>query len=173
MRNLNFKVYALLLSCSLLPFAVTRAAAAYRGAQAGATELREVEFDKLSDFVNDMQAHKTGAHFVITSVPVEKVKLVKPVGAGHKGMFYLQTGEDDSDVATSFVTTAGLVKNLRASAGVEEAATLRVTAVLVEFLGEFDVYRSSFVTKIEGYGDDGRPLWIATGPEPLKVKMRQ
>ena len=161
MRNPNIKVYALLLSCLLVPFAAARAAGP-----------REVEFDKLADFVNDHEKNKTGAHFVITSVPAEKVKLVKPVGAGHKGMFYLQMDEDDGDVATSFVTSAELVKNLRNSP-VKDAAALRVTAVLVEFLGEFDVYRSSFVTKVEGYGEDGTLLWVATGSEPLKVKMRQ
>ena len=39
--------------------------------------------------------------------------------------------------------------------------------------GEFDVYRSSFVTKVEGYGEDGLLLWVATGAEPVKVRMRQ
>lgn len=151
----------------------------YRNQKAGAARkgvdaagLRQVRFDKLSDFVNDHEVNKTGAHFLITSVPAEKVKLIKPVGAGHKGMFYLQTDEDDGDAATAFVTSAEMAKNLRASAR-DEAATLRVTAVLVEFLGEFDVYRSSFVTKVEGYGDDGALLWVATGADPLKVKMRQ
>jgi len=122
--------------------------------------------------VNDNRANRTGARFVVTSVPAEKVKLVKPVGPRHRGMFYLMLDEDDGDASTSFVTTAALVKNLRASAGAE-AATLRVTATLVEFLGEFDVYRSSFVTKVEGFGEDGSLLWVATGAEPVKVKMRQ
>jgi hypothetical protein len=153
----------------------------YRGAKAGAARggagvdaagLREVRFDRLSDFVNDNQANKTGARYVVTSVPAEKVKLSKPVGAGHKGMFYLQMDEDDGDASTSFVASAELVRNLRASTA-QEAATLRVTAVLVEFLGEFDVYRSSFVTKVEGYGEDGALLWVATGAGPVKVRMRQ
>lgn len=133
---------------------------------------RQIRFDVLSDFVNDQQANRTGLHFVITSVPAEKLKLVKPAGAGHKGMFYLSFGEDDTDVSTAFVASAELVKNLRVSP-VKDAATLRVTAVLVEFLGESDVYRSSFVTKVEGYGEDGMLLWAATGAEPLKVRMRQ
>ncbi len=143
-----------------------------KGAALAAAGLRQVRYDKLSDFVNDHQKNKTGTRFVITSVPAEKVKLIKPAGAGHRGMFYLMLDEDDGDTSTSFFTTAGLVKNLRASAGAA-ASTLRVTAVLVEFLGEFDVYRSSFVTKVEGFGEDDLLLWVATGPEPLKVKLRQ
>ena len=149
-----------------------KAGAARKGASPGAAGLRQVRYDRLSGFVNDHQANKTGMRYVVTSVPAEKIKLVKPVGPGHRGMFYLMLDEDDGDVSTSFVTTAQLVKNLRASASAE-VATLRVTAVLVEFLGEFDVYRSSFVTRVEGFGEDGALLWIATGAEPVKVKMRQ
>jgi hypothetical protein len=149
-----------------------KAGAARQGASPDAAGLRQVRYDRLSGFVNDHQANRTGLRFVVTSVPAEKIKLVKPVGPGHRGMFYLMLDEDDGDTSTSFVTTAQLVKNLRASASAE-VATLRVTAVLVEFLGEFDVYRSSFVTRVEGFGEDGALLWIATGAEPVKVKMRQ
>jgi hypothetical protein len=151
-----------------------RAGAARKGAGVDAAGLRQVRFDRLADFVNDSEANKTGAHFRITSVPAEKVKLVKPFGAGasRKGMFYLSFDESDGDAAMSFVASAGLVKNLRASP-LKDAATLRVTATLVEFVGSCDVYRSSFVTRIEGYGEDGSLLWVATGGEPLKVRMRQ
>lgn len=146
--------------------------AARRGASLDAAGLRQIRYDRLSEFVNDHQKNKTGLRYVVTSVPAEKVKLVKPVGPGHKGMFYLMLDANDGDTSTSFVTTAGLVKNLRASAGAG-AATLRVNAVLVEFAGEFDVYRSSFVTRVEGFGEDGSLLWVATGAEPVKVKLRQ
>lgn len=155
----------------------------YRGAKAGAPPkdaysgaagLRQVRFDRLSEFVNNHQSNKTGTRYVITSVPAEKVKLVKPAGEGasRRGLFYLSMDENDGDAATSIVTTARLVKNLRAHAG-REAATLRVTAVLVEFAGSFDVYRSSFVTKVEGLGEDGSLVWVAAGAEPVKVRMRQ
>ena len=146
--------------------------AAPAGVGVGTGGPRHVRFDVLSAFVNDLRANKPGKRFVITSVPAEKVKLVRPVGAGHRGMFYLSFDEDDGDVSTTFVASGELVKNLRNSP-VREAATLRVTAALVEFAGEFDFYRSSFVTKIEGYGDDGSLLWVATGAEPAKVRMRQ
>jgi hypothetical protein len=150
-----------------------KAAAARKAAGVDATGLRQVRYDKLPEFVNEYQANKTGARFVITSVPVEKVKFVQPVGPRHKGMFYLQFDESDGGADTSLVASAELVKNLRASAAGSEAATLRVTATLVEFVGCCDVYRSSFVTRIEAYGDDGSLQWVATGAEPLKVRMQQ
>ena len=87
-------------------------------------------------------------------------------------MFYLSFDEADGDASTSFVASAELVKNLRASP-LKDAATLRITATLVEFVGSCDVYRSSFVTKVEGFGEDGSLLWMATGAEPVKVRMRQ
>jgi hypothetical protein len=76
-------------------------------------------------------------------------------------MLYLMLDENDGDASTAFIASAELVKNLRA------------TATLVEFVGSFDVYRSSFVTKVEGYGDDGSLLWVVTGAGPLKASMRQ
>ena len=143
------------------------------GAGAGTTGPGPVRFDRLGEFVGDYQLNRTGTRFVITSVPVEKVKLVKAVGPRHRGMFYLQFDEEDGDASTSFVASAELVKNLRASAAGSDAATLRVSATLVEFAGCCDVYRSSYVTRVEAYGDDGSLLWVATGAEPLKVRMEQ
>src|ERR1043166_9654081 len=111
---MNVKACALLLACALLP-----AAAPPRVSAVPAP--RQVRYDKLSDFVNDNQKNKTGTRFVITSVPAEKVKLIKPAGAGHGGLFYLMLDENDSDTSTSLYPTAGLVKNLRASAGAAAA----------------------------------------------------
>lgn len=138
----------------------------------GTGRQRQIRFDKLADFVNDIEKNRTGLRYVITSVPAEKVKLVRPLGAGRKGLFSLSFDEADGEAATLFVASAELVKNLRNSP-VKEAAALRVTAALVEFAGDFDVYRSSFVTKVEGYGEDGSLLWVATGAEPVKVRLRQ
>ena len=151
-----------------------KAGFARKGPAVDAAGLRQIRYDQLADFVNESQANKTGMRYVITSVPAEKIKHVTPYekGANRKGLFYLSMGEDDSDAATSFVASAALVKNLRANAGYE-AATLRVTATLVEFAGSFDVYRSSFVTRVEGLGEDGSLVWVATGAEPVKVRMRQ
>jgi hypothetical protein len=155
----------------------------YRGGKAGASRAgagaagpRQVRFDKLSAFVGEYQSNKTGTHYVITSVPAEKVGRVTPYdeGANRRGLFALSMDDADGDASTSFVTSGALVKNLRATVkAAPGAATLRVTATLVEFVGDCDIYRSSFVTKIEGYGEDGSLLWAATGAEPSKVKFRQ
>jgi hypothetical protein len=151
-----------------------KAGAARKGASVDAAGLRLVRFDTLAEFVNDHQANKTGTHFRITSVPAEKVTRITPAdgGANRRGLFYLSFDESDGDASMSLVASAALVKNLRANP-LKDAATLRVTATLVEFVGSCDVYRSSFVTKVEGYGEDGSLLWIASGPEPVKVRMRQ
>jgi hypothetical protein len=155
----------------------------YRGGKAGAARgaaaaggVRLVRYDRLADFVNELRLNKTGVRFVITSVPAEKIKRITPYGEGanRRGLFYLSMDENDGDAAMSFVTSAEMVKNLRASAKAgPDAATLRVTATLVEFVGDCEVYRSSFVTQVEGLAEDGSLVWVATGAEPAKVRIRQ
>lgn len=146
--------------------------AAGNDANANAAGLRQVSYDRLEDFVNDIDKNKTGLRYVITSVPAEKIsKITAAEGTSQRGLFYLASGEDDTGAAMGFITSGALVKSLRAQrAG---AARLRVTATLVEFAGEFDVYRMSFVTKVEGLSEDGSVVWSAAGVEPARVKMRQ
>jgi hypothetical protein len=48
-----------------------------------------------------------------------------------------------------------------------------VSCTLVEFAGEFDVYRTSFATKIEGLDEQGEVSWTANGPEPARLKYKQ
>jgi hypothetical protein len=148
-----------------------KAAAARRAAASGP---RLVRYDRLADFVNEHQLNRTGVRYVITSVPVEKIRRITPYdeGANRRGLFSLSIDENDGDAAMSFVTSGEMVKHLRASAGLD-AATLRVTATLVEFVGDCEVYRSSFVTQVEALAEDGSLVWVATGAEPVKVKMRQ
>ena len=139
------------------------------------TNLREIDFDQLSDVVNDFDAHKTGERYVIVDVPAAKIgKNSRADGFGntsYKNLFYLQSTDDDGDVANGFLTSAALVKSLDANMEYEPAS-LRVTAVLVESVGKFDVYRLSFVTKVEALSDDGSIMWTATGAEPAKVKFQ-
>ncbi len=151
-----------------------RAARAGRASAGAHASLPSVRYDRLAEFVGEHRANRTGTHYVITSVPARKVGRITPAGGGaaRRGLFYLSFDEDDGDASTSFVASAELVKNLRNSP-LTEAATLRVTATLVEFVGCCDVYRSSYVTRVEGLGDDGSLVWVATGPEPVKVRMPQ
>lgn len=139
-------------------------------AAADAAGPRQVRYDRLEEFVNDFNKNRTGLRYVITSVPAEKIN--KITRANQRGLFYLATDENDTGASSGFVTTAALVKSLRAN-GEYEPASLRVTATLVEFRGEFDVYRMSFVTKVEGLGDGGSVLWSAAGTEPVSVRIRQ
>jgi hypothetical protein len=156
---------------------------AYRNEQAGpavktaafaAAGMAQVRYDKLANFVNEHQTNRTGVRFVVTSVPAEKISRVTPAGksANRGRLFYLMTDENDDNTSTSFVTSAELASRLRAVSG-GEAATLRVTATLVEFVGAFDVYRSSFVTRIEAFDDGGAPAWVVTGDAPIRTRMRQ
>jgi len=135
---------------------------------------REVSFGELADLVNDFDRHKAGERYVVTDVPANKIgknsRADEFGNSSYKNLFYLQATDDEGDVANGFLTSAAMVKSLATNAEYEPA-TLRVTAVLIESNGKFDVYRMSFVTKIEGLNDDGSVLWTATGTEPAKVKF--
>ena len=137
--------------------------------------LREIEYSELRDFVNDFDRNRTGMQYVISNVPVNKIARNSRADSfgnkSYKGLFYLEAPEDDGDGSTGFLTSAQMIKALDATA--ESAAeTLRVTAVLVQSDGNFDVYRLSFVTKIEGLGETGKTVWTATGAEPAKIKFQ-
>jgi hypothetical protein len=140
-----------------------------------ATDLQKVSYAQLSDFVNDLENNKPGKHFLITEVPAEKISKVLPYETSDKsakGFYYFQTDDSDSDVSTMFVGSVALYKDYLAKVEYEPAQ-LRVTAVLIEFQAGFDFYRSPFVTKIEGLGDDGKAIWTLNGIKPVKVKFRQ
>jgi hypothetical protein len=134
---------------------------------------REIKFEELRDFVNDFDKNKTGERFVITEVPPDTVADLQRADAqgnqSYKGFFYLVAPEDAE--SAGFITTPPLLRELQANND-REPASLRVTAVLVQSDGKFDVYRLSFVTKIEALDADGETVWTATGEQPPKVKFR-
>jgi hypothetical protein len=139
--------------------------------------LAKISYGQLKDFVEDHNKNKTGLQFVITDVPAEKVSKTAPAdkitnNRNLKGLYFFQIDDDDTDVSTTFIGSTALYKDYLAKVE-HEPAKLRVTGVLVEFLGEFDFYRSVFVTKIEGLGDDGKSFWILNGTAPTKVKFQQ
>jgi hypothetical protein len=96
-----------------------KAGTARKAATVGAAGLRQVRYDKLAEFVGESQLNKTGTHYVITSVPAEKIKRVTPYeeGASRRGLFSLSFDENDGDASMSFVTSGALVKNLRGFIG--------------------------------------------------------
>jgi hypothetical protein len=134
----------------------------------------EISFTELYDLVNDFDKYKPGERFVISNVPTSKIATVSRAdqfgNTSYKNLFLFEAGDDEGNVANGFMTSKLLVKNLEINAG-HEPATLRVTAVLIESTGKFDVYRMSFVTKIEGFSEDGSVMWTATGEEPAKIKF--
>jgi hypothetical protein len=85
----------------------------------------------------------------------------------YKNLFAFKASDQEGSAAR-FITSKTLAQNLEHNAD-REPATLRVTAVIIEALGEFDVDRMSFVTKVEGLSDDGTVVWTADGDEPKKV----
>jgi hypothetical protein len=142
-------------------------------AQPKTATLREIKFEELRDFVNDFDKNKTGERFVITEVPPNTIADLERADAqgnqSYKGFFYLVAPEDAE--TAGFITTPPLLRDLQANND-REPVGLRVTAVLVQSDGKFDVYRLSFVTKIEGLDADGETIWTATGEQPPKIKFR-
>lgn len=128
---------------------------------------REVPFEKLSDFVNDYNSRRNGERITVRDVPaVTEVAFEK----AYK-MYSFKPGED-SDVGSTFFTSAALAKSLRPHLN-SDAASMWVTCTLIEFVGSFDVYRSPFATKIEGLDENGQTIWMVTGTPPVKLKIRQ
>ncbi|HLM61823.1 MAG TPA: hypothetical protein VK308_13540, partial [Pyrinomonadaceae bacterium] len=138
-------------------------------------KMQEVSYAEVMDFVNDFDKHKTGERYVITDVPANKTeKKMRADEFGnqsYKNLFYLEENDDDGYTGSSLLTSKAMVESLAREAEYEPAA-LRVYAVLVESNGKFDVYRMSFVTKIEGLNDDGSVLWTAEGGDPIRTKFR-
>jgi hypothetical protein len=135
---------------------------------------REISYGELMDFVNDFDNHKPGERFVINGVPANKfeksIRADEFGNTSYKNLFYLEANDDDGYTGSSLLTSKTMIESLARDAE-HEPATLRVSAVLVESNGKFDVYRMSFVTKIEGLSDDNSVMWTATGAEPAKVKF--
>lgn len=131
------------------------------------TATRKVQFAKLSDYVNDYNHRRNGERLIVGDVPsVTKITYDKAY------TMYSFQPDEAGDVGNTFYASPALAKSLRSHLKAD-TKSLRVTCVLVEFAGEFDVYRSPFATKIEGLGENGEVIWTATGTEPAKLKIRQ
>jgi hypothetical protein len=128
---------------------------------------REVAFDKLSDFVNDYNKRRDGERLTVRAVPmVNKITREKAYA------MYSFKPDEDGDVGNMFFTSAVLATGLRSHFN-SDTASMRVSCVLIQFVGEFDVYRSPFATKVEGLNEKGEVIWTVTGTPPVKLKVRQ
>jgi hypothetical protein len=127
---------------------------------------RPLQYEKLSEYVDDYNARRNGEHLLVGNVP-----MVKEISRISASVYDLKVNEEGG-VGANFVTSPVLAKSLRPHLN-SETASLRVSCTLVEFVGEFDVYRTSFATKIEGLDEHGAVTWTATGPEPTRLKFKQ
>ena len=127
---------------------------------------RKVTFEQLSDFVNG-DNRRLGDKAVVSDVPVPpKITFEKPYG------MYLFDPNGEGGVSTSFYTSLAVKKVLQPNLG-SGTSSLRIGCSLIEFVGEFDVYRMCFATKIEGIDENGAVKWTAVGAPPAKLKWRQ
>ena len=136
------------------------------------SNLREVGYEKVMDFINDFAAHNVGEEYVIKNVPSEildkKTRMDQFGNASYKGLFSLEGVTDDDSVSYSVTTSRKMLESLAKNAEYEPVI-LRMTALTIESKGKFDVYRMPFVTKIEGLDSEGETIWKAEAGKPAKL----
>ncbi len=131
------------------------------------TTPQKMQFAKLSDYVNDWDKRRDGEQLIVTDVPpIGKLTYEKSYN-----MYFFQP-EEDGGVSNTFYTSPALAKILRQYLK-KGAMTAHIYCTLIQFVGSSDVYRSPFATKVEGFDENGKLSWTATGPPPAKLKMRQ
>lgn len=129
-----------------------------------------VAYGKLSDYVNDFNRRRDGECVVVRDVPLfSGIRNAEDEYGNHRGLYYLEN-EGETDVGSSFATSPTLARDLRPFLK-KEAASLRVTTVLIRFSDEFEVFRSPYATKVEGLDENGQVLWTVTGKLPTKLKF--
>ena len=128
---------------------------------------KKIQFAKLSDYVDDWDKRRDGELLAVTDVP----PLGKLTYEKSYQMYYFQPDENGG-VANTFYTSPALAKILRQYLK-KGAYTERIYCTLIQFAGSSDVYRSPFATKIAGFDENGKLSWTATGPPPVKLKIRQ
>ena len=122
---------------------------------------------KLRDYVSDWDKRSDGEILIVTDVPpIGKLTYEKSYN-----MYFFQP-EDEGGVSNTFYTSPALAKILRQYLKTG-AMTARIYCTLIQFAGDSDVYRSPFATKVEGFDENGKLSWTATGPPPVKLKIRQ
>lgn len=138
------------------------------------SESAEVNYEKAMDFVNDFEAHKVGEEFVINNVPAEIISKQNRAdqfgNKSYKDLYFLEGVTDDNTPSYSFLTSKAMIESLRKNVEYEPI-NLRMTALIVESKGKFDVYRMPFITKIEALGDHGKIMWEGVGTKPVKLNF--
>jgi hypothetical protein len=131
---------------------------------------KTLAYEKFSAYVNDYWKRRNGECVVVSDVPLfSGIKNAEDEYGNHKGLYYLEN-EKQTDVGDTFPTSAALAKDLLPVLK-KEARSLRVTAVLIQFSNEFEVFRSPYAIKVEGLDENGQALWTVTGKPPAKLKF--
>ena len=136
---------------------------------AGQTSPRTIEFAKLGDYVNDYDKRRDGERLIVDDVPLSGDLTLK---YDRPNKIYFFSPDESGGVGNSFYTSPTLATNLRQHLKLGDYGSVRIFCTLVQFVSEQDVYRSSFVTKIEGFDGHGRLAWTITGPPPVKLKLQ-
>lgn len=151
----------LALAVGVLIVVAQNAAVAAQGA------FKKVPYDQLSDYVNDWDNRRDGERLIVTDVPMPtKIEFVR------SSRMYMFDPSGQGDIATSFYTSRSVTNVLRPYLD-SATSSLRITCTLIQFAGEFDVFRSPFATKIEGLDENDKVMWTAAGTPPAKLKFKQ
>lgn len=130
---------------------------------------RTIEFEKLGDYVNDWDKRHDGERLIVDGVPLGgDLKLLYD----RVNKIYSFSPDESGGVGNSFYTSPVLAKGLKQHLKSGDYGSVTIYCTLVQFASEQDVYRSSYVTKIEGFDGHGRLAWTLTGPPPAKLKLQ-
>lgn len=138
-------------------------------ASAHAQKPTEIEFANLADYVNDWDNRRDGERLIVDGVPLSGDLTLR---YDKLNKIYSFSPDESGGVGNSFFTSPVLAKGLRQHLEKGDYLSVLIYCALVQFVGSHDVYRSSFVTKIEGFDGHGRLAWTVVGPPPVKLKLR-
>ncbi len=98
----------ILVAALMLAQLFTAPVSAQRRAAASQTNLRQVQYDQLNDYANDVKRRRLGERFVVTSVPlIKEIKRADQPGLSHV------TVNEVGGVSANFVTSLTLARALR------------------------------------------------------------
>jgi hypothetical protein len=132
-------------------------------------EAANVCFEGLSGYFGDFSARRTGECVIVKNVPVfSAIRDAEGEFGNRNGFFYLETGSV-TDVGATFITSYSMSHQLNSFLPRPATKSLRLTAMLVDFRREFEVFRAPFAVQVEGLDENGQIDWTAIGTEPPQL----
>jgi hypothetical protein len=129
---------------------------------------KTIDFAKLSDYVSDWDHRRDGERLIVINVP-----LTGEVKYDKVNKIYSFIAENSDGGREVFYTSPAVAKTLRQRLNSGYEWSERVFCTLVQFVGDQDVYRAPFMTKVEGFDGHDTHVWTVVGPPPAKLKMPQ